>query len=167
MLYRMSSLSHEGIKVYNFVSLFLVFIYCTFCFESKFLMLRFISERVLICGFELFIEEFFKIPMEKMTGKTLPGTKSAENRGGHSCTVQSVHLMQHCVAECKSYYMRPFHQRLLPIEVHLPPFLAHSLSLFLVLFLGVSLRFSGLAAAESVKCCSLWGLSPTGSRSKL
>lgn len=107
-----------------------------------------------------------RIPMEKILPVTCWKIEPVAVALYRQWTYPDPHLMQHCVAECKSYYRRPFHQRLLPLEVHLPPFLARH-SLFFVLFLGASLCFSGLAAAESVKCCSLWGLSPTGSRSKL
>lgn len=51
------------------------------------------------------------------------------------------HLMQHCVAEWKSFYMWPFHQHLLALEVHFPPFLACSLSFMLSFW--VFLSFGG------------------------
>lgn len=52
-------------------------------------MLWFISEQFLICGFELFIEEFLRIPMENMNGENT-SWNILENRAGGGYTVQAV-----------------------------------------------------------------------------
>lgn len=118
-------------------------------------MLWFISEHILICGFELFIEDFLQIPMEKMNGKNSSWNQDSwKSRRSllqlyRQWTFPERHLMQRCVAVCV-LYMWPFHQHLLPLEVHFPPFLARSFSFMCSfwVFLSVSLIWLWLKALK-------------------
>lgn len=47
-----------------------------------------------IHGLELFIEEFYKIPMEKINGKNTSGPKAIEKVHCHNCLVYEIHSRQ-------------------------------------------------------------------------
>lgn len=88
---------------------------------------------------------------------TLLGTKTIENRGGHSCTVQAVDISwpsfnAALYGRAQVPLHLAFHQHLLPLEVRFPPFLACSLPFMhsFWVFLSVSLIWLWLKALSVV-----------------